>query len=58
MSNPHVSGIAATLLSRKSYANTQDLYNDIIQVATRDVLSFQWSKAATPNHNTLAYIGK
>jgi hypothetical protein len=56
MANPHVSGIAATLLSRKAYANVQNLYNDIAQLATRDALSFQWSKVVTPNNNALAYV--
>lgn len=57
MSNPHVSGIAATLLSIKAYSNVKDLYQDIVHVATRDALSFQWSKTLTPNNNVLAYVG-
>lgn len=56
MANPHVSGIAATLLSRKTYNSVQELYNDVLNRGTHDVLSFKWSKESTPSNNLLAYI--
>lgn len=56
MANPHVSGIAATLLSRKSYSSVQELYNDLLTLGTHDTLSFRWSKETSPSNNLLAYL--
>lgn len=56
MANPHVTGIAATLLSKKSYSNVEELYSDLVRVGTSNAISFKWSKLSSPNHNTLAYV--
>jgi hypothetical protein len=56
MANPHVTGIAATLLSRKSYSNVEELYSDLVKVGTPNALSFKWSKVASPSHDVLAYV--
>lgn len=56
MANPHVTGIAAILLSRKSYVNVDELYKDLETLGTPDALSFKWSTALTPNSNRLAYL--
>ncbi|CAO3613090.1 unnamed protein product [Cunninghamella blakesleeana] len=58
MSNPHVAGIAATLMSQKNYGSVDELYNDLRSMATRDVLTFgQNKKSTSENINLLAYNG-
>ncbi|KAI8368990.1 peptidase S8/S53 domain-containing protein [Blakeslea trispora] len=54
MASPHVTGIAASLLSRKSFATVNDLYNEIISSATENVLSFHHN--VSTNYNRLAYL--
>jgi hypothetical protein len=56
MANPHVSGIAATLLSRKAYTSVQVLYTDLLNLGTRDALSFKYSKESSPSTNLLAFL--
>lgn len=38
MANPHVSGIAAILLAKKSYSNVQEVYSDLVAIGTKNVL--------------------
>ncbi|RCH79327.1 subtilisin-like serine protease, partial [Rhizopus stolonifer] len=56
MANPHVSGIAAALLSKRTYANVQELYQAIALTATVNTLSFKWSAPVVSNNNLLAFI--
>ena len=56
MASPHVTGIAASLLSRKAYANVKDLYDDVILSATQNALSFQPNVDVNSNYNRLAYL--
>lgn len=56
MANPHVIGIAATLLSKRSYTTVEELYRDIVNIGTANTLSFKWSKATSPNNNRLAFL--
>ena len=39
MATPHVSGVFAVLLSTKSYAKVQDLYDQVTTMATNDTIS-------------------
>ncbi|ORZ18018.1 peptidase S8/S53 domain-containing protein [Absidia repens] len=56
MANPHVSGIAAILMSENTYDTVYDLYDTIRSMATRDVLTFDPKKLTdVDNHNLLAY---
>ncbi|GAA5795420.1 hypothetical protein HPULCUR_000777 [Helicostylum pulchrum] len=56
MANPHVTGIAAILLARKSYATVKELYKDLANMGTADALSFKWSSPTISNHNLLAFV--
>lgn len=54
MANPHVTGIAATLMSENRYDNANDVYDAVMRIATRDTLR------AANNHDErvpLAYNG-
>ncbi|ORX43033.1 subtilisin-like protein [Hesseltinella vesiculosa] len=57
MANPHVAGIAATLMSERSYATVDELYDDIRSLATPDMLNFELTKKSSPNNNLIAYFG-
>ena len=41
MANPHVSGIAAVLLSQKQYDNAGKLYKDILALASQNMLNYE-----------------
>ncbi|KAI8359872.1 peptidase S8/S53 domain-containing protein [Choanephora cucurbitarum] len=41
MANPHVSGIAAVLLSQKQYDNAGKLYKDILTLASQNMLNYE-----------------
>ncbi|KAG2195252.1 hypothetical protein INT47_007981 [Mucor saturninus] len=56
MASPHVIGIAAALLSKKSYATVEDLYRDVVDIGTMNTLSFKWSKITSRNNNRLAFL--
>ncbi|KAI8058800.1 peptidase S8/S53 domain-containing protein [Thamnidium elegans] len=56
MANPHVTGIAAILLSRKPYATVKELYKDLESMGTADALSFKWSSPTIINNNLLAFV--
>ncbi|KAG0193506.1 hypothetical protein DFQ28_004839 [Apophysomyces sp. BC1034] len=56
MANPHVTGIAATLMSKDNYWSAKQVYNALITSATVDVLSFSFF-ASEPNVNLLVYNG-
>ncbi|KAI8365367.1 peptidase S8/S53 domain-containing protein [Radiomyces spectabilis] len=53
MANPHVAGIAATLMSRKNYATASELYNDLTALATKDILAFRSTRPDMPKSNNL-----
>jgi subtilisin family serine protease len=56
MSSPHVSGIAAILMSQHSYGSVNELYDALRSLATPDVLTFNPAALAdASNHNLLAY---
>ena len=40
MANPHVTGIAAQLMSRSPFGSAQQLYDALRNIATKDVLAF------------------
>lgn len=56
MANPHVAGIAALLMSRKSYRSPNDLYTALTDIATKDELEF-YDTSEKNSHNLLAHIG-
>ncbi|SAM07692.1 hypothetical protein [Absidia glauca] len=56
MSSPHVSGIAAILMSQHSYGSVNELYDALRSLATPDVLTFNPAALADVNNrNLLAY---
>ncbi|KAI7870326.1 peptidase S8/S53 domain-containing protein [Spinellus fusiger] len=55
MACPHVTGIAASLLSKNVYDSVHDLYDDLYSVSTKDILKFNTQKPMKSNHNALAY---
>jgi subtilisin family serine protease len=55
MANPHVAGIAATLMSQNTYSSPQKLYDAITGIALKGQLSFPDSNEKN-NHNLLAHI--
>ncbi|ORY97980.1 peptidase S8/S53 domain-containing protein [Syncephalastrum racemosum] len=57
MANPHVSGIAALLLSQRSYVSVNDLYADMQAMATKDMIKVPDTKMNLPNNNLLAFTG-
>ncbi|KAI8344219.1 peptidase S8/S53 domain-containing protein [Chlamydoabsidia padenii] len=58
MSSPHISGIAAILMSHHSYESVYDLYNAIRSLGTSGILTFDPSTLVDVNNrNLLAYYG-
>ncbi|KAL0087650.1 peptidase S8/S53 domain-containing protein [Phycomyces blakesleeanus] len=55
MACPHVTGIAASLLSTKNYRNVHELYDEIRSIATKDLLKFKTVVHISQSHNLLAY---
>lgn len=55
MASPHVAGIAANLLARKSFDNVQKLYEEIKAIATKDTVAFDPAKTSSPSNNLLAF---
>ncbi|KAG2174393.1 hypothetical protein INT43_004416 [Umbelopsis isabellina] len=56
MANPHVVGIAALLMARKSYKSPNDLYTALTDIATKDELEF-YDTSEKNSHNLLAHTG-
>lgn len=38
MANPHVTGIAATLMSENQFDSANDVYDAVMKIATKDTL--------------------
>ncbi|KAI8066474.1 peptidase S8/S53 domain-containing protein [Gongronella butleri] len=57
MANPHVAGIAANLMSERTFANVDELYDALRNMGTRDALNFELTKKTSPNNNLIAYYG-
>ncbi|KAG0181999.1 subtilisin-like serine protease [Apophysomyces sp. BC1021] len=55
MSNPHVTGIAAALMTNHHFETPGELYEALIRMATKDVLLFSNTKHTTTTNNLLAY---
>lgn len=55
MANPHVAGIAALLLGQKSYPSVNDLYQELMNLASKDVLHMSPASKDYDNYNLLAY---
>ncbi|KAI8343144.1 peptidase S8/S53 domain-containing protein [Chlamydoabsidia padenii] len=55
MASPHVSGIAAILMSEHTFNSVHDLYNTLRSLATRDVLTFDGNITSIDNNNLLAF---
>ncbi|KAJ8662796.1 hypothetical protein O0I10_001760 [Lichtheimia ornata] len=58
MANPHVAGIAAMLLGQKSYPSVNDIYQELMNLASKDILHMSPASKDYDNHNLLAYTGK
>ncbi|KAI8375451.1 peptidase S8/S53 domain-containing protein [Blakeslea trispora] len=56
MANPHVAGIAASLLSQKQYDNAGQLYKDILSLSSQNMLSYEIDGPNRPSA-LLAYQG-
>jgi subtilisin family serine protease len=59
MANPHVAGIAASLLSKEKYSDIEQLYADLENRGTKDILkmSASFSINNLPIKNVMAYAG-
>ncbi|KAG2189245.1 hypothetical protein INT44_004387, partial [Umbelopsis vinacea] len=59
MANPHVAGIAASLLSKEKYSDIEQLYADLESKATKDILKMSagFSSNELPFKNVMAYAG-
>ena len=57
MANPHVVGIAATLMSNQTYASPKQLYDAVVAKATSDILTFSLAAEDDMNNNRIAYNG-
>lgn len=55
MANPHVSGIAALLMSQNSYSAPKELYDAITDIAIKGALKFE-NDGSQNSHNLLAHI--
>ncbi|KAG2178636.1 hypothetical protein INT44_001789 [Umbelopsis vinacea] len=55
MANPHVAGIAAVLMSQKTYSSPKKLYDAITDIAVKGLLSFP-DGSEKSSHNLLAHI--
>lgn len=55
MANPHVAGIAAILMSQKTYSSPKKLYNAITEIGVKGLLSFP-NGSENSSHNLLAHI--
>lgn len=55
MASPHVAGIAANLLAKKSFDTVQQLYDEIKSIATKGAINFDASKTTSPSINLLAF---
>ncbi|KAI9250492.1 peptidase S8/S53 domain-containing protein [Phascolomyces articulosus] len=55
MANPHVVGIAASLMSKQVFNTPQELYQAILSKATSDMLKFTSTLDQESNNNLIAY---
>ena len=55
MASPHVTGIAANILAKKSFASANDLYAELRAMATKDTITFDPLKTSSPSNNALAF---
>ncbi|KAI9482610.1 peptidase S8/S53 domain-containing protein, partial [Zychaea mexicana] len=57
MANPHVVGIAASLMSKQPSLSPKELYEAIVTKATSNMLTFTTTSDADLNSNLIAYNG-
>ncbi|KAI8890048.1 subtilisin-like protein [Backusella circina FSU 941] len=55
MASPHVAGIAANLMSKRTYGSAKELYDAIRAAGTKNVLTFSQHRNFSENINLLAF---